>query len=388
MSKKWLNKNLVGMGTASFLSDFCHEMATAILPAFLASIGASAALLGTIEGFADAVSSFAKLGAGYYSDKKGIRKAIAVLGYFLTAAGKASFALAVVWPQVLAGRIISWFGRGIRGPVRDAMLSASVEKEDAGKAFGFHRTMDTLGAVAGPLAAFLLITRFNYRQIFWMTLIPGLLSVAAFLFLVREVAEKPAPHLRFLSTLRILPDKFKRYLIGVGVFGSGDFSHTLLILMASQVLKPIYGPFIATSSSIMLYVIHNVVYAGLSFPIGRLSDSFDKRKMLSMGYVLSAVMCAGFILIMPKFWYLAGLFILGGIYIASENVLERTIASELLPAELKATGYGALATVNGIGDFVSSIIVGLLWTHVSPAAGFLYAGILSISGAFIIWKLK
>jgi len=334
------------------------------------------------------VSSFAKLGAGYYSDKKGIRKGIAVLGYFLTAAGKASFALAVVWPQVLLGRIISWFGRGIRGPVRDAMLSASVEKEDAGKAFGFHRTMDTLGAIAGPLAAFLLITRLNYRQIFWITLIPGLLSVAAFLFLVREIAEKPAPHLRFLPALRILPDKFKRYLIGVGIFGAGDFSHTLLILMAGQVLKPIYGPFIATSSSIMLYVVHNVFYAGLSFPIGRLSDSFDKRKMLSMGYVLSAVMCIGFIFVMPKFWYLAGLFILGGIYIASEDVLERTIASELLPAELKATGYGALATVNGIGDFVSSIIVGLLWTQVSPAAGFLYAGILSISGAFIIWKLK
>ncbi|PIW67713.1 MAG: MFS transporter [Candidatus Omnitrophica bacterium CG12_big_fil_rev_8_21_14_0_65_42_8] len=388
MPKKWLNKNLVGMSAASFFSDFCHEMATAILPAFLASIGASAALLGTIEGFADAVSSFAKLGAGYYSDKKGIRKGIAVLGYFLTAAGKASFALAVIWPQVLAGRIISWFGRGIRGPVRDAMLSASVEKEDAGKAFGFHRTMDTLGAIAGPLAAFLLITMFNYRQIFWMTLIPGLLSVAAFLFLVREVAEKPAPHLRFLPTLRMLPDKFKRYLIGVGVFGSGDFSHTLLILMAGQVLKPIYGPFIAASSSIMLYIIHNVFYAGVSFPIGRLSDSLDKRKMLSMGYVLSAVMCAGFIFIVPKFWYLAGLFILGGIYIASEDVLERTIASELLPSDLKATGYGALATVNGIGDFVSSIIVGLLWAYVSPAAGFLYAGILSISGAFIIWKLK
>ena len=388
MSKKWLNKNIIGMGMASFFSDFCHEMATAILPAFLASIGASAALLGTIEGFADAVSSFAKLGAGYYSDKKGVRKSIAILGYFLTAIGKASFALAVVWPQVLLGRIISWFGRGIRGPVRDAMLSASVEKEDAGKAFGFHRTMDILGAIAGPLAAFLLITRFSYRQIFWMTLIPGLLSVAAFLFLVREIAEKPAPHLRFLPTLWMLPDKFKRYLIGVGVFGAGDFSHTLLILMAAQVLKPIYGPGVANASAILLYVFHNIFYAGLSFPFGYLGDKMPKRKILSFGYLLSAVMCAGFIFIVPKFWYLAGLFILGGIYIASEDVLEGTIASELLPAELKATGYGALATVNGIGDFVSSIIVGLLWAYVSPAAGFLYAGILSILGSFIIWKLK
>ena len=388
MTKKWFNKNVIGMSASSFFSDFCHEMATSILPAFLASIGASAATLGTIEGFADAVSSFAKLGAGYYSDKKGIRKSIAVLGYFLTAIGKASFAVAVVWPQVLLGRIISWFGRGIRGPVRDAMLSASVEKEYTGKAFGFHRAMDTLGAIVGPLAAFLLITRFSYRQIFWITLIPGLLSVAAFLFLVKEIAEKPAPHLRFLPTLRMLPGKFKLYLIGVGIFGAGDFSHTLLILMAGQVLKPIYGPFIANSSSIMLYVLHNVFYAGLSFPIGHLSDSFDKRKMLSMGYLLSAVMCIGFIFILPRFWYLAILFILGGMYIASEDVLEGAIAAELLPENLKGTGYGALATVNGIGDFVSSIVVGLLWVHISPAAGFLYAGILSILGAFIIWKVR
>ena len=388
MTKKWFNKNVIGMGASSFFSDFCHEMATSILPAFLASIGASAATLGTIEGFADAVSSFAKLGAGYYSDKKGIRKSIAVLGYFLTAIGKASFAVAVVWPQVLLGRIISWFGRGIRGPVRDAMLSASVEKKYTGKAFGFHRAMDTLGAIVGPLTAFLLITRFNYRQIFWITLIPGLLSVAAFLFLVKEIAEKPAPHLRFLPTLQMLPGKFKLYLIGVGIFGAGDFSHTLLILMAGQVLKPIYGPFIANSSSIMLYVLHNVFYAGLSFPIGHLSDSFDKRKMLSMGYLLSAVMYIGFIFILPKFWYLAILFILGGMYIASEDVLEGAIAAELLPENLKGTGYGALATVNGIGDFVSSIVVGLLWVHISPAVGFLYAGILSILGAFIIWKVR
>lgn len=129
MSKRWMNKNVVGMGTASFFNDFCHEMATSILPAFLASIGASAALLGIIEGFADCVASFAKLGAGFYSDKKGIRKPIAVLGYFLTAIGMGSFALVSSGFQVLLGRIVAWFGKGIRGPVRDAMLSASVEKK-------------------------------------------------------------------------------------------------------------------------------------------------------------------------------------------------------------------------------------------------------------------
>ena len=388
MTKRWMNKNVVGMGAASFFSDFCHEMATAILPAFLASIGGSAAFLGIIEGVADAVSSFAKLGAGYYSDKKGIRKAIAVFGYFLTTIGMASFALAFIWPQVLLGRIVSWFGRGIRNPVRDAMLSGSVEPQDSGKAFGFHRTMDTLGAICGPVVAFLLVTKLGYREIFWLTLIPGLLSVAAFVFLVKELANKPAPHMRFIPTLNLLPKKFKLYLVGVGVFGAGDFSHTLLILMAMQILKPICGPLIANSTAVMLYIIHNVFYAGLSFPIGYISDRFDKKKILSLGYLVAALMCAGFIFVIPKVWYLAILFILAGTFIAAEDVLESSIAADLLPDSLKGTGYGVLATVNGVGDFVSSFVVGILWTQVSPAAGFLYAGIMSICGALIIWKLK
>ena len=388
MPKKWLNKNIIGMGAASFFNDFCHEMATSILPAFLASMGASAALLGIIEGFADCVSSFAKLGAGFYSDKKGVRKPIAVLGYFLTAIGMGSFAMVSSGSQVLLGRVVAWFGKGIRGPVRDAMLSSSVEAEDVGKAFGFHRTMDTVGAVLGPAVAFLLLSTFSYRQIFWLALVPGLISAAAFLFLVTEVAGPPNHHLRILPALRGLPVKFKRYLIGVGVFGAGDFSHALLILMAAQVLKPTYGPAAATALAVLLYVFHNVFYAGLSFPIGYLGDKAAKRKILSLGYLLSAVMCAGFIFVVPSFWYLLILFIISGTFIASEDVLEGAIAGELLPENLKGTGYGALATVNGIGDFISSVVVGFLWAAVSSTAGFLYAGILSLIGAFIIWKLE
>jgi len=388
MPKRWMNKNVIGMGAASFFNDFCHEMATSILPAFLASIGASAAILGIIEGFADCVASFAKLGAGFYSDKKGIRKPIAVLGYFLTAIGMGSFAVVSSGFQVLLGRIVAWFGKGIRGPVRDAMLSTSVEKKDAGKAFGFHRTMDTVGAVLGPAFALLLVPKFSYRQIFWFALLPGLISVAAFFFLVSEVAESPNHHMRLLPTLRGLPGRFKRYLVGVGIFGAGDFSHTLLILMAAQVLKPIYGSAVANTSAILLYVFHNIFYAGLSFPIGYLGDKMAKRKILSLGYLLSAVMCAGFIFIVSKFWYLAILFIIAGTFIASEDVLEVAIAGELLPENLKGTGYGVLATVNGIGDFISSIIVGFLWVAVSPAAGFMYAGVLSLIGALVIWKLE
>jgi MFS family permease len=268
------------------------------------------------------------------------------------------------------------------------MLSASVEKIDSGKAFGFHRMMDTVGAVLGPLVAFLLISRFSYRNIFWLTLIPGLLSAAAFFFLVNEIAQNPNPHLRFLPTLKELPKRFKLYVLGVGIFGIGDFSHTLLLLMAAQILTPVYGPVKANSLAILLYMFHNVFYAGLSFPIGILGDKVGKRKMLSAGYLLSAVMCVGFIFIIPKFWYLLILFIIAGTFIASEDVLEGAIAAEYLPENLKGTGYGALATINGIGDFVSSIIVGFLWAFVSHTAGFLYVALLSLIGAFIIWKLE
>ena len=268
------------------------------------------------------------------------------------------------------------------------MLSASVERKDTGKAFGFHRTMDTVGAILGPALALVLVSKYNYRQIFWFALIPGLISVAAFLFLVSEVNEEPNPHMRFLPALKGLPGKFKRYLVGVGIFGAGDFSHTLLILMAAQVLKPTYGTVAANTAAILLYVFHNIFYAGLSFPIGYLGDRIAKRKVLSLGYLLSAVMCAGFIFIVPKFWALSILFIIGGTFIASEDVLEGAIAGELLPENLKGTGFGILATVNGIGDFISSIIVGFLWVTVSPEAGFIYTGVLSLIGALVIWKLE
>jgi MFS family permease len=171
------------MGLTSLLSDAGHEMASAVLPAFLATIGAAAAALGAIEGVADAVSSFAKLGSGWWSDRIGHRKSITVRGYALTGVSTGIFACAAGWPLVLAARVVGWFGRGIRGSLRDAMLAESVEPAHVGKAFGFHRAGDTLGAIIGPLLGVavigLLHGRFSdaatpFRIVFLLTLIPGL----------------------------------------------------------------------------------------------------------------------------------------------------------------------------------------------------------------------
>jgi len=384
----WLTPDVWGMSLTSFFSDLGHEMATAILPLFLISIGASPAALGAIEGVADALSSFIKLGAGWMSDKVGRRKPIAVAGYLLTGLTTGAFALATSWLHVLVARSIGWFGRGIRGPVRDAMLADAVPAEARGRAFGFHRMGDTLGAVLGPAVAFALLGAFNYQTLFLLTLIPGVLSALTFFVFVRERANAPIKDANFLSTISSLPRNFKFFLIGVGIFGAGDFAHTLLTLRAAQLLTPTVGATQAGQIAIALYVFHNILYAGMSYPVGALADRFGKRGLLAIGYLIAAVMGLGWIAAIPQVIYLGLLFALGGTFIAVEDALEGAVAADLLPVEMRGTGYGVLATVNGLGDFVSSIVVGLLWTTANPAAGFLYATMLSVTGAIVIFRVR
>jgi len=391
----WLNRNVAGMTLSSFFSDAGHEAATSILPLFLTAIGAPAAALGAIEGIADAVSSLIKLGAGWISDRVR-RKPIAVAGYMLTGLTTGLFALATSWWHVLFARAAGWFGRGIRGPVRDAMLVESVPAEARGRAFGFHRAGDTLGAVAGPLLALLLLNLLGgrespiqtYRQVFWVTLIPGLLSALSFAFLVKEKVRPLAQRQGLFSAIHGLPGRFKLFLVGVGVFGAGDFAHSLLTMLAAQMLTPSLGALQAGRIAIALYTIHNVLYAGMSYPIGMLADRFGKRGLLAAGYALAALMGLGWILTGPSIWLLGILFALGGTFIAAEDALEGALAADLLPENVRGTGYGVLATVNGLGDFLSSLVVGLLWTAFNPAVGFAYAAILFLAGAWIVYRTR
>ena len=401
--KGWLNRNVVGMGVTSLLSDWGHEMATAILPAFLAVIGVPAAALGAIEGIADAVSSFVKLGAGWYTDRIGHRKAICVGGYFLTGVSKAIFAFAAGWPLVLVGRTLAWFGRGVRGPLRDAILAESVSGESRGKAFGFHRAGDTLGAIIGPLCAVGLLALLQrhatgdpsspFRLVFLLTLIPGVGSALAFGFMVSERRRAPNHGVRLWATIRSLPHAFRRWLVGVGVFGIGDFAHTLLILAATQLLAPAYGVVAAAQMAALFYVVRNVFYAGASYPVGALSDRVGRRGILVLGYAIGALTAAGFVVAFAFSWrhpaYLLGLFCLAGIYIAAEDALEGAMAADLVPTvESRGIAYGVLGTVNGIGDLAASVIVGALWTAVSPSVAFAYATAAMVAGAVAIARVR
>ena len=388
---KWLNRTVLGVGLTSLFSDWSHETATAVLPAFLAVIGAGPAWLGTIEGIADGLSSFAKLGAGHYTDQLKRRKPLVLAGYAITALATGSFALATHAYDVLFGRVLAWLGRGVRSPSKKALLAADVPPGAYGRAFGFERLMDTVGAIAGPLTALWLldVTAHSYRKVFLYTLIPGLLAVVIFALLVRERPIAVKERKSFLLSLRTLPAPFRRLLLAVGVFGAGDFSHTLLILYASQMLAAGHGAARAASLAVGLYTLHNVSNAGSAYVSGWLSDFVPQRKLvLAVGYALAGVtavlLCTG----THSLPLLAVIFAIAGLYKGTEDALEDSLAAEYVPKEQHGMAFGTMAAVNAVGDFLSSVVVGALWSAFSVQAAFGTSAVLFFAGAFLILRLR
>jgi MFS family permease len=385
-----MSRGVLGIGLASLFSDWGHEAATAILPVFLASLGAPAFALGVVEGVSDGISSVAKLAGGWLADRPRWRKPICVSGYALTALSTFSYSLTGSWPALLLARAVGWIGRGGRSPSRDALLADAVHPSHLGRAFGFERAMDTAGAVLGPLCAAVAVGLLGARATLRWTLVPGLLAPLSFLFLVPSAARQPAHHqpLHFLASLRQLSPRFRHFLVGVFVHGIGDFAPTLLILRAAQILTPDYGLARASVVSVGLYTFFNCVSAAATYPAGALADRLSKRGLLALGYFLGALMCLGFIFVPATLSVLVVLFALAGLHHAVRDSLEKSLAAELLAAEVRGSGFGVLATVNGIGDLVSSVAVGFLWSAAAPVAGFLYAGFFILAGAFLIlsWR--
>jgi MFS family permease len=387
----WLNRTVLGVGLTSLFSDWSHETATSVLPAFLAAIGAGPAWLGLIEGIADGLSSFTKLAAGHYTDNLKRRKPIAIIGYAVTALGTASFAFATNAYHLLIGRSLAWLGRGVRSPAKKALLAADVSPNAYGRAFGLERLMDTVGAIAGPLTALWLLkkTGHNYQRVFLWTLLPGLAAVASFWLLVRERPIVSKPKRSFLMGVRDLPAPFRQFLLGAGVFGAGDFSHSLLILYASRMLAPEIGLARAASIAVVLYTVHNVFSAGSAYVSGWLSDHVPQRKVvLAAGYFLAAISAILLCTNTHSIWVLGIIFVLGGLYFGIVDALEDSVAAELVPKEQHGMAFGTLAAVNAIGDFLSSVLVGFLWSAFSVQAAFASSTVLFLVSALLILRLR
>lgn len=399
-AKSWFNRTVAGAGITSALGDFCYETTTVILPGFLAVLGIPAAVLGLIEGIADAVASFTKMISGYIADKLGHRKLLVLIGYGLTPLGQILIALSAGWMLILLGRVVSWFGKGLRGPLRDAIVIQAVSPATRGRAFGFHRAADTVGAVLGPLLGVALLGMAQgwhwedaagpFRFVLWLSVIPGVLAVLAFLWLVKDPRHSPNPALKFFGTLRGLPARFKRYLGAVGLFGIGDFSHALLILAATTLLTPSIGIVQAAQVAGLLYVWRNIVQVAVSWPVGWLADRVGHLPVLVAGYILGAATAVSAAL---AFWFavdnvilLACIFFIAGLYVAVQEALESTVTADMVQAETMTMSIGALGAVNGVAKFLSSTTVGVIWTAVSPEVAFTLAAGFMLAGTFaILW---
>ncbi|MEM3623594.1 MAG: MFS transporter [Candidatus Bathyarchaeia archaeon] len=387
---KWLNRNVAAMGFTSLFSDASHEMATAALPSFITElVGAASApqILGLITGLSDASSSFVKTFSGWLSDRLRRRKPLVVLGYLLTGLFVGIIGFARSWVEIFVYRVLAWMGRGTREPPRDALLADSVDKRFYGHAFGFHRAMDTLGAILGPLLAFLLISWLGLRNVFFLSLIPGSLAVLVIAIGVKESIRKPEAKRGFFWHMKSLPKDFRVFVFIMFVFGIANFNRTLLLLRVQEVLTPLSGVIIAVSASILLYMVRNIAQALADYGIGSLSDKLGRKSLLAFfGFLLFGITSLGFVYATDIYFFIF-LFVLSGISAATYTALEKAYAADLLPSNIRGTGYGVLQTIDGIGDFISSFVVGTIWALVSPELSFVYAALLSFASALLLLGL-
>ncbi|MEW6062844.1 MAG: MFS transporter [Nanoarchaeota archaeon] len=372
-----LSKNVIWMGVVSLLTDVSSEMIFPILPLFLANIlNASKSAIGIIEGLAESTASILKVFSGWLSDKLNKRKAIIVFGYSLSTIMKPLFAVSTLWQYVLVIRFFDRFGKGTRDPPRDALIAASTNKDVKGRAFGFHKMMDTIGAIIGTLAAFLLLAfAFNYRSIFWFSFIPGAIAVLVLIFFVKEIKNKVNNEIKLKESFG---REFKIFVLISSLFSLGNFSYAFFILKAQEFVQALFIP--------IIYLLYNVSYALFAMPAGNLSDKFGRRNIIAIGYILFGIVAFAFTVIANSIFAWV-LFIFYGISIAFREAVSRAYVTDLVDKDKRATAFGVFYMANGLVMFPASIIAGKLWDIYGSNLVFLYASVISIISAVLLLLL-
>lgn len=372
-----ISRNVFVLALVSLCTDTSSEMIYPLVPLFLTGVlGAPATVVGLIEGLAEAAANVLKLVSGRITDRRGGRRAWIFVGYGLSALSKPLLALATVWPLVLLARLVDRAGKGTRGTPRDAIIAASSDPATRGGAFGFHRSMDTIGAVAGPLAGYALLiwTAQNFRLVFLLAAVPAVVGV---LLIGRVHEPRRVPSTNDTAapfTWRGATPAYRAFLAISVLFALGNSSDAFLILRAHNL-----G--LGTLATVLAYAVYNVVYAAAGWPAGILSDRLGRRGIIVAGFALFALvyggmgLATGSLIVWP-------LFALYGLYIALTDGVTKAYITDLVPSNQRGGALGLYAATTGLMALMSSVLAGLLWDHVAPAAPF-YLGAATALGAAV-----
>jgi MFS family permease len=379
--------NVIALGLTSLFTDVSTEMLVPVMPLFItATLGASVASLGLIEGIAECTASGLRLVAGRLSDRIGRRKPFLVAGYGLSGVCKTLMAFAATWPAMLGFRFGDRVGKALRNPPRDAIIADSTPDSDLGRAFGVHRAMDTTGAAIGPLVSWWLLARWSslgtagYRRIFLASSIPAAIALVVLVVMVR------APRLALVKRTASargdapLGTGFARFVSADVLFQLGNSSMAFLLLRAQ------HSGFSAGGVS-LLYLAYNLCYAALALPFGNLSDRIGRRPLLLSGYLLYAL-AYGVAAFSPTRAGAIVAFLVLAVHSAIIEGQSRSLITDLVPRERRATAFGVYHGAVGAALLPASLVAGLLWERVGPQAPFALGSLLALAAAIAFAVLR
>lgn len=378
-----LSRNVFFAGIVSFFMDVSSEMIYPLVPLFLAQVlGVNKSLIGMIEGVAESTASVLKVFSGWFSDRLGRRKVLMAVGYGISTLSRPVMATAAAWQQVLSARVIDRLGKGIRTAPRDAVIAESSGKAHLARAFSFHRSMDTMGAVVGPALALLLLGFFrnDYRSLFWLSVVPAIFAVLVILLFIDEKRKSPSGRSeRPRLSWRLFDWRIKFFMVIAALFALGNSSDVFLILRAGQT-----G--ISTGAIPAIYLMFNLVYSLSAIPAGMAADRFGRKGMILLGFVLFAAVYFGFGRAGSKAAVWA-LFCAYGIFMGLTEGVQKAFLASIIPTDFRATAFGVYATVTGLALFPASLIGGWLWDHFSPSATFYFGSATAALSALLFSML-
>ena len=383
-----IKNNVLVLGAVSFFTDVSSEMIFPLLPVFLTTIlGAGTEAVGLIEGVADSMSSLLDIFVGYWSDAGHERKKFVIFGYGFSSISKLGIAFSTSWPMVLVFRGVERIGKSIRTSPRDAIIAASVTKENRGKAFGLHRAMDTMGAIIGPIIAYFILAWMGsaepgYRAVFYAALIPAFIAVALIWFFVREPKTPPQPvskekKIGFWQKLKMLPSGYISFLKVSCLFSLSYFSFALLIVRANEL-----G--VSAQDILLVYILYNIIYMAASIPVGILSDKLGRKPTIICSFFLYALILAGFVFA-TSLWQIALLFAVYGLFVATDDSVNKAYISDMIGEKSRGIALGAYNSAVGAFYLPASVIFGALWAAFgAPLAFGVAAAVAAVSGLWLL----